>query len=209
MKEKSKYFPFKGFMLLPPSPVPSYRGVDRHPFQPALIETEMDSSIRLQEGESRIWVFYPAGWRRDAYRLYEENLVIGGDELFLLSNFEAAREIQRIIEPHIGSHEIAACEVWRLDSILSHEDVLEATLIGYDIAFAGGDFYSAILNGLFINPHLELVEEYKPLLNQYGLFSSMNPIAKYIHRFKELISSEADSEFCIFRLSIASGNTED
>jgi hypothetical protein len=204
MIEKTLFSPLKGFVLLPPNPIQGYYGIDRHPFEPVLLDQEIDSLAQMQEGESRIWAFYPPGWRRDAYRLYEENLVKEvGEDLFLLSTKEVACEIQRIIEPHIGRYEIVACEVWDLDSIPSLEDVVGTSFSGYDIAYFGGDLYSAILNGLFINPYPDLVVEYKSLLNKYGLFSSAKPIPGYIHRFKELVSSEADSEFCIFRLSLS------
>ena len=147
MRDTDKLYSLKGWMLLPASPVHGYRGVDRHPFEPALFDEEMDALAQVQAGESRIWVFYPPGWRRDVYRLYEENLIKeGGDDLFLLSSHKVARDIQRIIEPHVGPHEIVACEILGLDSMPSPHDAMEEIPnLGYDVAYPGGDFYSALL----------------------------------------------------------------
>ena len=190
-------------MLLPPSPVSSYRGVDRNPFEPALLDNEIDPLANVQSDDSRIWVFYPKGWRRNAYRIFEENLVKSSeDELFFISNIEAAREIQRIIEPHLGPHEIVTCEIFELNSTQSLVDPIEILPHrGYDIAYLGGDLYSAILNGLLINPHPDLVAEYGPLLTEFGLFPSMDSISAYVRRFRELVPSEANSEFCLFQLT--------
>jgi hypothetical protein len=191
-----------GFLLLPPSPIPGYQGIDRNPFEPSLIRDEMSQSYG-PEG-SAIWPFYPPGWRRDAYRLYEENLVNDGTpNPFLLLSREVAHKVQKIIEPHIGPHEIVACEFWELDSLPSDEVESEATFLGYDIAYPGGDYYSAIYNGLFVNPHPELLAHYRSLLNQFGLFSNTKPILAYVRHFRELVLSEADSEFCIYRLGLA------
>jgi hypothetical protein len=92
--------PTHGFLLLPPSPVPGYRGVDRNgigvwaerpptaprdyqwsPFAPLLLEGEMDPSYMPKKGDDAIWAFYPPGWGRDAYRLYEGNWVVDGEWL--------------------------------------------------------------------------------------------------------------------------------
>lgn len=199
-------FPLRGFMLLPSGALEGYHGVDRHPFEPALIDNEIDPEFQSPKDESCIWVFYPAGWRREAYRLYEENMIKGYEDnmLYLLYSHSAAFEIQRIIEPHLGPHEIVECEIWGLDSlnsipILNEEK--QPNFMGYDVAYFGGDNYSAILNGLFCTPHPELIAEFKQFLNEFGLFASTKPVLKYIRRFKELVLSEADSEFGIFRLS--------
>ena len=191
----------RGFMLLPPNPIYGYYGVDRQLFEPLLLDEEIDPLAQVVDEESRIWVFYPPGWRRDAYRLYEENLVKAERyDLGLLSDVEVARKIQLIIKPHIGPYKIVFCEVWEIDSVQIPEDTTEPGFLGYDIAYPGGDFYSAVLNGLLKNPHPALVTEYKLLLNEFGLFLSTRPIQTYIRRFRDLVPSEVDAEFCVFRL---------
>jgi hypothetical protein len=68
-------FPVRGFMLFPAATVRGYRGVDRHPFVPALTQEVAELDGPVQTVGSCVWPFYPKGWERDAYRLYEENLV--------------------------------------------------------------------------------------------------------------------------------------
>jgi hypothetical protein len=193
----------KGYLLLPPSPVHAYRGVDRNPFQPAVLPEEMDPRARLSDHEPRIWKLYPPGWRRDAYHVYEDNVVEGSEEdlLYLLSSATAAREVRRIIEPHLGSHEIVACELSNLESEPQAASTAELGFLGFDVAYPGGDFYSAILNGLFIHPDPRLVHDYGPLLNQHGLFEAADLIAEYVRRFRQAAASEVTSEFVIYRLS--------
>jgi hypothetical protein len=205
MQDKGR-FPLSGFMLLPPSPIPPYRGVDRNPFQPTLRGSEMSfSSQDLQAGQPAIWMFYPPGWKRDAYRIYEENLAAGSsDDLFLIRDEKAAREIRRIIEPHIGTHEIVACEIWDLAALKSLKGAQTEDFLGYDVAYPGGDFYSAILNGLLYNPHPELTRRYRHLLNGFGLFSNVEPIQEYVLYFRRLVPSEVNSRFCLFQLRVIS-----
>ncbi len=205
-------YPIQGYLLEPPGPVPGYRGIDRNPFTPSLIEGEYNPGTKPQQGDSRIWVWYPPGWRREAYRLYEENLVPGTGAILLdlLSSLNVAREIQKIIEPHIGPHEIVACAIWSLDSVPNEQAATEPSFLGYDVAYLGGDFYSAVLNGLFANPkgfynpHPILVNEYKHLLNEFGLFPTSRSIPEYHRRFRELVQSEANSQFYVYELSSVS-----
>jgi hypothetical protein len=190
----------RGYLLLPPSRVEPYRGVDRKPFLPSLLEGEMDENAKPMA--PHIGTFYPPGWRRETYRLYEEHLVAGQDDFdpFLLADIQVARQIQHLIDPHAGAHEIVACEIWGLDPRTDEEVRPEPGFLGHDVAYLGGDFYSAVLNGLYVNPAHELVSRYKPLLNECGLFPNRTPLAAYVHDFKKAAPSEADSEFYIWRL---------
>lgn len=223
--------PTLGFLLLAPSSVPGYWGVDRNwwrgraepppnaprdyqdsPFVPMLIDGEiMDPSFWPKKGDDPLWAFYPDGWRRDAYRLYEENVVDPGkwdpDRPDLLSNREVAQKIREIIKPHLGPYEIVACSIWELNSVPSDEAEDKKTFLGYDVAYPpGGDYFSAIRNGLFggmFDPDPGLVEQYRNLLNEFGLFSNTSPILAYFRRFQELYKLEADSEFCVYMLESA------
>ncbi len=194
----------EGFLLLPPSPIREYRGVDRRPFEPLVLTGELDPAIRVQPGESHIWVLYPPGWRRDAYRLYEENSLRVGDDLNLLGNRVAACQIRRVIEPYLGFYEIIACRVWSMGSQLRSREESAPSFLGYDIAYCGGDFYSAILNGLLLNPDPRLVGEYGSLLNQFRLFATSDRLVEYAERFKAAVVTEAASRFCVYELSLAS-----
>jgi hypothetical protein len=192
-------------MLFPASPVPGYRGVDRNPFIPALIDDEMDGS-EITAPLEHIWQFYPPGWRRDAYKLYEENLadVSPADDGILLASVEVAREIRDFIRPRAGDHEILGCDMRPIEDEARDRQFRDAEFLGYDFAYSGGGFYSAVLNGLFVNPDPELILAYKPALNRYGLFSDFSLARKYVAAFKQAVSSEANSEFYVWALSLAS-----
>ena len=77
---------------------------------------------------------------------------------------------------------------------------IQDEFLGYDVAYPGGDFYSAIKNGLFVNPDMTLVKMYKHLLNSAGLFSSKEYIPEFVRHFKEVAPTEENSEFSIFNL---------
>lgn len=85
------------------------------------------------------------------------------------------QEIQKIIEPHIGKHEIIYCEIFKTGTKNSKQLPMGGKMIGYDIAYPGGDCYSAIRNGIHY-PSSELEKEYKSLLNEFGLFSDIEII---------------------------------
>ena len=197
----AKSWNLKGFMLLPSSSEFSYLGVDRGPFEPSLIDSEIDYSMPVQKGETKIWAFYPPGWRQNAYRIYEENLVKGGEtDCFLLSSLDATIEIQQILAVNLQNYDILECEIGPLDCIHNFSGENNFNFLGCDIAYPGGDYYSAIKNGLFCNPHPLLVSEYKHLLNENGLFNCLELVTKYLMKFRQLTISEANADFCVYRL---------
>jgi hypothetical protein len=173
-----------------------------------VLETEMDPSWRPKKGDNVLWTIYAPGWRRDACRLYEENMVDHGkwdpDSPDLLASREFAQKMREIIEPHPGPYEIVACDIWEFNSVPPDEAGDTGTFLGYDVAYPpGGDYFSAIRNGLFgglFDPDPKLAEQYRIFLNEFGLFPNTNPILVYIRRFQELYKSEADSEFCVYRV---------
>jgi hypothetical protein len=207
MSKEGITYPLRGLMIFPTARSCDYRGVDRAPFEPTFVEDEM--SGKEPATEPYIWTFYPPGWRRDAYRLYEENTVPNtGAGLDMLCSLDIAHEIVRIIEPHIGPHEIIACEIWCLE-FPPPPNANRKNLIGYDVAYLGGDFFSAIRAGIFGHPLFRgepfprLVLQFKSQLNKYGLFSSADPVGDYVVRFKEEVPSEEASDFHIWRLDDA------
>jgi hypothetical protein len=206
MKEQI-VFPVCGFMLLPPSPVDGYRGIDRNPFVPTLLDSEMDEHAKPKP--PYVWSFYGPGWRRDAFKLYEENMVGGTDDnLDILRDCEMAKEIRRIIEPHAGVHEIVACEITTIDRISPAELQHNPDFLGYDVAYLGGDFFSAIRAGVFGHrlfrgkPNPRLQAEWKPRLNQFGLLTAPDQISDYVRHFKEEALSEKNSDFYIWAMAL-------
>lgn len=190
----------EGYLLLLINSNIAYRGVDRQPFEPAILPDEMDITANFSKNTSAIWELYPTGWRREAYRLYEENSVRAGD-LYLLSKYETSRKIQEIITPHIGLYEIVKCRIGD-SNMLQSEVSSEKGFLGYDAAYAGGDYFSAVLNGLIVNPHPLLTDEFGHYLNNFGLFTEIKIILLYLQRFKELVISESKSKFSIFHLTL-------
>jgi hypothetical protein len=193
--------PLRGYMLFPASPVPGYRGVDRNPFIPALIDGEMHDSETTAPLE-HIWQFYPPGWRRDAYKLYEENLadVSPADDGILLSSVEVALEIRNFIRPHAGDHEILGCDIRQIEDEGDDRMFPGAEFVGYDAAYSCG-VYSAVLNGLFVNPDAELILMYKSAVNRHGLFPDASIATQYIAAFKQAVLSEANADFYVWALS--------
>lgn len=198
-------YPLKGYLILPPSPVKGYRGVDRNPFVPLVLnDGELLHKDHGEDNAPRIYEFYLPGWRQDAYRIYEDNTIEDlAEEIELLKNREAARRIVKIIEPHLGEHEIVLCEIWGLESLGEVDPSKRSGFLGYDVAYPGGDFYSAILNGLLINPHPELASQYAHVLNENRLFPRPDNIPEFIGRFRSLVPSEGDSDFVVYKLSLA------
>jgi hypothetical protein len=204
MSKEGITYPVSGFMIFPSARPNEYRGVDRTPFEPTFVEDEMSGGDSVVE--PHIWTFYPSGWRRDAYRLYEEHMVPNtGGYVDMISSMDVAREIVSQIEPHIGSHEIIFCEVWCLDfpPVPAHEP---KQFIGYDLAYFGGDLFSAIKAGIFGHalfrgePFPRLILQFKGRLNKYGLFDSTGPVGEYAMMFKNEAPSEEGSDFHIWRL---------
>jgi len=189
----------RGYMIFPAVPRFGYRGVDRKPLVIAIVDREIGPSAHTDVGS--IWQLYPRGWKRDAYKLYEENLT--DEDHDLLSNVEAAREIRRVIEPHIGPHEIFACAIHGIGDDAHPMASNAARFIGYDIAYSGGDFYSAVLNGLFISPSAELIARFKSSLNGAGLFPDIAVAPEYCRAFRQEVESEANATFVAWALSSA------
>lgn len=205
----------EGYLLLPTQGVPEYRGVDRDPFEPAIVHEEIDESLAFQHKDSDlIWEMYAPGWRRDAYRLFEENMVQGqGDlsDLELIYTSDIAFAIQDIIQPYMGEYEVVACKVWKEGIQLSEHVLHEPPSLGYDIAYPGGDYFSAIRDGLSLHPRLhsepslELINAYGSLLNSFGLFSHVDPIMPYLTDFRKITPYEVKRTYCVYWLSLLPG----
>jgi hypothetical protein len=53
----------QGFMLLRIGLIYGYRGVDRQPFEPTILEGEIISTAIPRQEDDSIWKIYPPGWR--------------------------------------------------------------------------------------------------------------------------------------------------
>jgi hypothetical protein len=152
----------------------------------------------------RISDFYPSGWRRKAYRLFEDHQVEGAPEVLeLISTLEIAKRIQSMIEPMIGPHEIIRSLARKFNGERALEAPEDDEFMGSDIAYPGGDFYSAILNGIFVNPDPELVNMYGGHLNENGLFDEPSLDWQCLTQFSSLVISEARSGSVLYQLSLA------
>ncbi len=204
MAEEQTGYPIRGFILLPTNGPEIYRGIDRNPFLPSLIDEEMNE--QLNAVPHYISDFYGPGWRRDAYRLYEEN-AISREDPDVLANVNAARQILKIIEPHGGQHEIVACEIMSLGEATSSILEGEASFLGYDMAYSGGDFFSAVRAGLFGHrlfkdtPNVRLCADWKNKLNASGLFDHQQPALDYLRAFKREVPSEQNADFFVWALA--------
>ena len=194
----------KGFMVLACNAASAYRGADREPFVPSLIQTEIVKPSNPLKGEGKVWMYYSPGWRRDAYKLYEDNLAITSwEELSFINNKNVALQIASLILPHLGPHEVMHCGAMEINMVSAVFSESEDSFLGYDLAYPGGDYYSAIFNGLIYRPNPTLVERYGSLINKYGLFSDHRVLSGYLADFQDLVPSEKDSTFIVYRMSIA------
>jgi hypothetical protein len=209
MKSKFLGEPIAGFMLLPKTPEAAYRGVDRKPFHPILLDSEIIEG-GLINGPLAIWQFYPPGWRREAYKLYEDNLVENGylnEGLDLVKDYQVAKRIMDILRDHVGFHEIIRVSVVSVPDVSALNATVTPGILGYDLAYPGGDYYSALRNGLLVDVNSSLKVDwrvpFRSHLNDNGLFSTTDPIANYLECFKKNAPSEANSTFVVFRLEIS------
>lgn len=175
----------RGFMVLRDISYNNYRGVDRNAFYNEIYLHLME---RHDFTDGKVWKCYPPGWRRDSIKIYEENLTDDSENAFLISNVEAAKEIQRIIEPHTGATDLLACQVFDLKSEEIPHEWVGVDFIGFDIAGYEGT-YSPIKEGLIVPPHNpQLLNEYQRYLNGNGLFSSQQIILKYLSSFNQIVA---------------------
>lgn len=194
---KRKYVS-EGYMLLKLDSSLKYRGVDRELFEPLIIEEELNQSNDLSS--TGISGMYPAGWRREAYSLFLENQEFGTEEIVFLKSIKAARAILRIIPLTFGRYEIVKCRTLSSQSTDTEAREARGSFFGYDVAYPGGDYYSAVRNGLHVNPDAKLVQKYYAHLNEYGLFAAPKQAEFFLNDFQNLVLSEAASTFIIYEL---------
>src|SRR5688572_18333652 len=180
-----------GYILLPKETSSAYSGIDRGLFEPLLIEIEFEQGIPTKQNAT-VSSFYPVGWRKTAYELYELNQVPVDDTFAILKDYEIASQIKDLIRPHLGEYEIFFTQI--ADQV--NDFVQLEPCYGYDFAYPGGDYYSAIKNA-----SQNLLVKFASHLNEHGLFNDPSLFENYIDNFKKEMISEADSSFAIFRLT--------
>lgn len=183
----------EGFMLLP-AIASTYQGVDREPFEPLLPPT---APMRV-DVPSRISDQAHEQWRRDLYRLAEEYAV--GSATYLFRDVNAARRIQRDVSKHLGGHELVWARIVPLDQADPRLDRPGAVFLGYDVAYRGGDFYSAIKNGLHINPDEHLVLLFSAATNSAGLFDDRDQALSFTDEFIRTSLTESRHRFFSYQL---------
>jgi hypothetical protein len=73
--------------------------------------------------------------------------------------------------------------------------------IGIDVAYPGGDFYSAVQNGLLgSNPSSDLRDRYGSALNVNRLFDYGEGASDFLASFRAVTLSESDSDFVFYAL---------
>lgn len=191
--EYKRIYPMQGYLLLSSSDTMGYSGVDRNPF--VLIYPLELPNIGMTEP---IWKLHPTDWERRAYQLLEENRV--HDDLDLINNLDVAKAIRNILVLHLSTFDIVHCKIWDIGnpSILSSKSS-SSNFLGYDIAYGGGDYFSAIKSGLFTIDD-SFTQKYKPCLNKNGLLGDFSEADKYLSEYKEIVPSEASAEFVIFEI---------
>ena len=199
-----------GYLVLALSATHRYRGVDRQPFMPELTADMLAQSSENPAKRSHVWEFAQTGWEKEAFKIYEENLVASApDDLPLIGDLRSAERIKDIVEPHRGIHEVVRCELTPLSMshglAQDHGKAAGENSLGYDAAYPGGEFYSAVLNGLFRNPHPTLLRDFRARLNEFGLFDGASDAIKYLEIFRSLVPTESNSEFALFRLFSSGG----
>lgn len=203
-----------GYLLLPPSSVRGYSGVCRWPgasFAPCLEVEFVDLAKAETVDAGHFWEAYPPGWRRDAYRLFEENLDASNMverfyALSLLSSYSIASRIRAMVQTHVGILEIVHCAVYEVGvDVEMHENATDL-FHGYDVAFPGGDLFSAVASGLFELPDWEpdtgLIARYAHLLNRHGLFASSQVTGAYLEDFRSCSEGYRDDDFVTYAVTL-------
>lgn len=171
---------YSGYALLriPPS---SYAGIDREPL------------VRQVPADGNWTGFQLFLW--GAFDLFSVPTDESVCDSFLLRDPEACR---LVLEQVSGYCQPLYCQVFEHPPETFRPD---RPFLGFDLAYPGGNFYSAVCNGLHPpHPSFELQQRYGSLLNAHGLFSNVEPLHTYEKAFRQEVATEANSIFWTFAL---------
>jgi hypothetical protein len=192
----------EGYAILPKCASGYYCGIDRNPFEPLILPEALEDTSPIPDELSHlIWPMYPEGWRKNAYRLFEENLVESSfNSLQLVRSIEAARELLKIVNGELEQHGIIHCQLGDVTESVWKRANNSSEFFGFDVAYPGGDYYSAIKNGIHIAQNHKLINSYGPHLNSYGLFADSRNLVNYLSDFKDEYTSEASADFVAYMM---------
>src|SRR5262245_34283055 len=138
MDAELRTFVITGYCILPFQGPGTYRGIDRGPFEPVLLDNETQDPPPGSPA-SAIWAYYPEGWRRAAFKLFEEHALSHEDEpLCLLDSASVAETIRAMIPPEQGQHEVLRVTIAPIPASSTTLGSTDGTELGYDIAYLGG-----------------------------------------------------------------------
>jgi len=188
----------KGYLLLKNDTTSKYQGIDRGLFEPLITDIEeLNTSIY----SGFMWEIFPDGWKKDAYKIYEENSTDFADGFGLIINdLESAIRILHIVNKNLSIHEIVYVEIFNLEDTLAVEKREGLSYLGLDIAYLGGDYYSAVKNGLFYEPDNILKRGFAQYINGNGLFSELSVAKNYLSEFRKYVESEENSKFVFYQM---------
>jgi hypothetical protein len=136
----------------------------------------------------------PSGPLGEALSLYLR-LVESEDEL--IPAVDVAKQVVTALGSAGEEYEIVVCDLIVAADTESRIDDKGAELLGYDVAWLGGSFYSIVFDGLIHRSYG--AEEYEKLLNRYGLFENVDNARKYRNFYMSLpISKREDGEFFLW-----------
>ena len=185
-----------GWLLLPVGGLAVYRGIDRGPFEPTILDDFIDQVAPLPADRAGIWTMYPPGWRREAFQLFSQNaLATSSCDLPLLRSVDAAWKVLSSIPCSAGEYEVVECCVFGTKDLGDPPPILAGIRMGYDLVFPEGDYYSAVKNGLHVNPHPVLRQRFGGHLNPFGLFNSADQVSEFLRAFREYVPTEAGATF--------------
>ncbi len=124
------------------------------------------------------------------------------NSLQLVKSIEAAREILKIVNRELEHHEVIHCELSDLTESVWKQVDNAIEFLGFDVAYPGGDYYSAIKEGIHMTQSHKLINLYGTHLNSYGLFADSRKLVNYLSDFKDEYPSEASADFVMYMMTL-------
>lgn len=162
----------------------AYRGMDRGPLGPFSFYTPEH------------------GFLQQVIDFFDQHSVKKGSPLngAAVNSLAAAQSFVRAWNLE-GTHEVLEFEVTPL-TVPASGGEWHGVVLGFDVAYCGGDFYSAIRNGLFCNPSPVLLEAYLSQLNTYGLFDERERAVEYLDAFLRESLTETQDPFVVYEVCL-------
>ncbi len=189
------------FIVLDSVKTPIYFGIDRDPFAPILTQQAIDNPskdfVSIDKG---VWTLY-SGWKQQAYKVVEENSTSVGNLDWILNDIEVAKEALDLISKNSEHKKLIFCQIFELRCEIPVFESSEHTFFGYDAAYLGGDYYSAVRSFLESPELQKLMSGHLQNINQYGLLRSAEFVDSFVADFCENVSSERFDDFVGFQVN--------